>query len=145
MGETRAEVIESMKMHCLSRVDEWIGMDVPDEGTEDYDTWQSKLADIDAIDNIDDVIEYVENSGWELDEFFVVGLYDVITAGLDPSQVPRELITQAGELVAEKQSPGRSGGNVYLFDGKYFIVNDGKTRVADTKAKALKIAGIKKS
>ena len=32
-------IIESMKMHFLSRVDEWIGMDVPDEGTEDYDTW----------------------------------------------------------------------------------------------------------
>jgi hypothetical protein len=142
MTKSRTEIIESMKCHLLDRVDEWVGMDVPAEGTEDYETWKSKSAEIEAIENIQDVIEYVESEGIDLDDFFVCGEYKVLSAGLDAKNVPADLLTEAGELVAEKSCPSGSWVKVYFFDGKYFIINDVETTVAETETEALKIAGI---
>ncbi len=131
-----------MKSDLRGRVDEWVGTHVPAEGTEDYESWQAKLAEIDAIENIQDVIDYVESEGFDLDDFFMCGEYKVISAGLDPNDVPLGLISEIGELVAEQSWSGGSWVNVYLFDGKYFIVSEVETRVADTEADAIKIAGI---
>lgn len=142
MNKGPSEIIEQMKADLLRCVEEWLGMDVPAEGSEDYDTWQSKLAEIDAIENIRDVIDYVESEGLDLDDFFLCGMYEVISAGLDPQHVPSELVKEMGDLVAEKACPGGSWVNVYLYDGKYFVVNEYETIVADAEADALKIAGM---
>jgi hypothetical protein len=131
-----------MKSDLLGRVDEWVGMDIPAEGSEDYDSWQSMLAQIDAIENIQDVIDYVEAEGLDLDDFFLCGEYEVISAGLDSKDVPTDLATEVGELVAEQTWSGGSWVKVYLFDGKYFVVNEVETSVADTEADALTLAGI---
>lgn len=130
-----------MKSDLMGRVDEWIGIDVPGEGAEDYESWQSKLSEIEAIQSIQDVIDYVHGEGFDLEGFFVGGRYDVISAGLNPGDVPSGLIFEAGELIAQSTSDGL-WVNVYLFDGKYFVVNAAETKIADARADAIRIAGI---
>lgn len=39
-------------------IDEWIGFDIPDEGTEDYSTWTGLLMDVDEIRTFGDVIDF---------------------------------------------------------------------------------------
>ncbi|MGE4534427.1 hypothetical protein [Halomonas sp.] len=131
-----------MKSDLLGRVDEWVGMHVPAEGTEDHETWQAKLTEIAEIENIQDVIDYIESEGLDLNDFFLCGGYEVLSAGLNPQDAPSVLVTELGELIAEKTWPGGSWVNVYLYDGQYFVVDAVKTSVADTEANALKIAGI---
>ncbi len=131
-----------MKRDLFARVDEWIGMDVPDEGTEDYESWQSKLVEIHSIENIHDVVDYVESEGFDLDDFLICGEYEVISAGLKANDVPVELVTKVGELVAEQSGASGSWTRVYLFDTKYFIVNEAGNTVVETEAEALKTASI---
>lgn len=143
MNKARKEIIESMKSDLLKHVDEWVGMDIPVEGTEDYEPWQLKLHEIDTIENIQDVIEYVERQSLNLDDFFLCGEYQVLSAGLDPDDVPQTLVAELGELIAEQSSSEESWGKVYLFDGKYFVFNVGETKIVELKADALEIAGIR--
>lgn len=132
-----------MKSDLLKRVDEWVGIDVPFEGTEDYKTWQWKLDAIDEIENIQDVIGYVESMGLDLNDFFSCGEYKVLSAGLDPNAVPQALVAELGELIAEQSLPEESWVKIYFFDGKYFVINEVETKIVDLEADALEIAGIK--
>lgn len=143
MSKRQTEILGSMKQGLLARVEEWLGMDIPDEGTEDYETWQSKLSGIGGIESIDDVIEYLEGEGCDVEDFFLCGEYDVISAGLDPSEVSLAIIEAQGQLVAEQATSGRSKASVYLFDGTYFVIAERKVTVAQDERSALKIAGIK--
>lgn len=56
-------MVDDMKADLHHRLSEWVGMDVPTEGTEDYESWQSRAAEIDAIESIDDVAGYVDSYG----------------------------------------------------------------------------------
>ncbi|MCX7196551.1 MAG: hypothetical protein NTW37_00735 [Proteobacteria bacterium] len=62
MTTQESKLVEQIKADLLSRLEEWLGSDIPDEGTEDYDTWQYKLEEIEAIESVSDVIEYAESS-----------------------------------------------------------------------------------
>ncbi len=57
-----------MKDALHARVDWWLGKDIPDEGEEDYDRWQSMVAQINAIKSVDYVL-YLECSGIDTEEF----------------------------------------------------------------------------
>lgn len=142
VGNIRAEIIERMKSDLLGRVDEWVGMDIPEEGSEDYESWQFKLAEIDAIENIQDVVDYVESEGFDLYDFFLCGEYEIVSAGLDPDHVPSGLFKELGELVAEQTWSGGSWVNIHFYDGKYFVVNEAETSIADTRSEAIKLGGI---
>jgi hypothetical protein len=142
MSNIRTEVIKRMKSDLLGRVAERFGMDMPKEGSEDYESWHSKLAEIDEIENIQEVVAYLESEGIELEDFFLCGEYEVISAGLNPDDVPSNLFTALGEIVAEQTWKGGSWVNIYLYDGKYFVLNEVETSVADTEAEALKLGGI---
>jgi hypothetical protein len=142
MGQTRAEIIETMKSDIEFRIAESLGLDEPDEGTAEYESRQAKLAPVAAIKTIADVITYVNNSGWVIEDFFLSGGYEIITAGMSPKKVPPEVFKEGGELVAEQQWSGGSWVHVYLFDGTYFIVNEVETSFADTEDEALEMAGI---
>jgi len=142
MSTIQAEVIERMKADLLARLEEWVGMDLPVKGSEDYESWQSKLAEIDSIENVQDVIDYVDCEGLDLNDFFLCGEYEVISAGLDPSSVPSDLYIELGEPVSEQTWSGGSWVSIYLYDGKYFVVNEVEVKIADTEADAFKIGGI---
>lgn len=64
-----AKLVAKIKERFLAELDQWIGIDIPDEGTDDYDTWQSRLEQIEAIETIEDVHEYAESIGLDMDEF----------------------------------------------------------------------------
>lgn len=142
MSDIQAEIIESMKTHLLGRVEDWVGRDLPAEGSEDYETWQSRLAEIDSIENILDVIDYVESEGLDLNEFLLTGKYQAISAGLDPSRVPSEVFKDLGILLAEQTWSGGSWVSIYSYDGKYFVSNEVETSIADTEAEAFRLGGI---
>jgi hypothetical protein len=142
MSNIRTEVIKRMKSDLLGRVAERFGMDMPKEGSEDYESWHSKLAEIDGIENIQEVVVYLESEGFDLEDFFLCGEYEVISAGLNPDDVPNNLFTELGELVAEQTWEGGSWVNIYLYDRKYFVLNEVETSIADTEAEALKLGGI---
>lgn len=142
MSKKQKDIVESMKQDLIGRVDEWVGMHVPAEGTEDYDSWQQKLAEIDDIKTIHDVINYLEGESQKIDDFFITGQYNVISAGLESAQVELEVIKALGEKVAEQSWSGGSWVNVYLYDAKYFVITEVGTTAFDDEASAFKSAGI---
>ncbi|MEQ1634639.1 MAG: hypothetical protein ABL997_19835 [Planctomycetota bacterium] len=64
-----AKLVAEIKERFLAELDQWIGIDIPDEGTDDYDTWQSRLEQIEAIEAMVDVLEYAESYAPDMDEF----------------------------------------------------------------------------
>lgn len=52
--------VEDIKSDLLGELDEWLGFDIPDEGTEDHAYWQERLHAISAIETPDDVLVYLE-------------------------------------------------------------------------------------
>jgi hypothetical protein len=142
MSQVRKEIIERMKSDLLKQVDEWVGMHRPVEGSEDYETWQWKLDTIRGIETIDDVIEYVECNFQDLNDFLLTGEYELITAGLAPEKVPSSIVSELGELIAEQVLPNDVKCEIFIFDGKYFVLDGTRTQIVDSKKDALTIAGI---
>jgi len=142
MSQARIEIIERMKSDLLKQVDEWVGMHRPVEGSEDYETWQWKLDTINSIETIDDVIEYVECNFLDINDFFLTGEYELITAGLAPEKVPSSIVSELGELIAEQVLPNDAKCEIFFFDGKYFVLDGTRTQIVDSKNEALMIAGI---
>lgn len=75
MKEVTDDTLSEMKggLHCI--VEEWLGNDITDEGTEDYDRWQEMLVDIDNVGSLSDVIEFLESLGRReegVDEFLAM-------------------------------------------------------------------------
>ena len=142
MSQVRKEIIERMKSDLLKQVDEWVGMHRPVEGSEDYETWQWKLDTIKAFKTIADVIEYVECNFLDLNDFFLTGEYELITAGLAPEKVPSSIVSELGELIAEQVLPNDAKCEIFFFDGKYFVLDGTRTQIVDSEKDALTIAGI---
>ncbi|NCB72771.1 MAG: hypothetical protein EOM45_13455 [Clostridia bacterium] len=142
MSKDKKEVIERMKYDLLMQVDEWAGMYTPVQGTEDYDTWQLKLDTIDAIENIHDVIEYVECNFLDLNDFFLTGGYELLTAGLAPEKIPSSIVSGLGELIAERVLPNDAKCEIFFFDGKYFVIDGTKMQIAESEKEAFMIADI---
>lgn len=142
MSQVRKEIIERMKSDLLKQVDEWVGMHRPVEGSEDYETWQWKLDTINSIKTIDDVIEYVECNFLDINDFFLTGEYELITAGLAPEKVPSSIVSELGELIAEQVLPSDTKCKIYFFDGKYFVLDGTRTQIVDSEKEAFTIAGI---
>ena len=64
------ELLEKMKLELLDDVSEWLGSDIPAEDTEDYETWQNRLQEIEQISSFADINDYLENRGRDTVEFF---------------------------------------------------------------------------
>lgn len=52
----RQSLVTIVKSHLSGCLDEWLGYHLPEEGTDDYDMWMSKRADIDAIVTLGDAL-----------------------------------------------------------------------------------------
>jgi hypothetical protein len=142
MTGTQNRTIEEMKSALRQGVDEWLGYDIPAEDTEDYERWQSMLADIEDIETLQDVIDYVESSRQDVAEFFMCGRYDLIDAGMTPSEIPVSIISGAGEVIASQKISDGTEINVYSYSQKYFVVRGSEAGIFDNESDALKAAGI---
>jgi len=69
MKEIEYDKLEIIKSELYSNVTEWVGFDIPSQGTDDYDMWQSMLLDIEDIKTIQDVVNYLECNGRDVVEF----------------------------------------------------------------------------
>jgi len=70
MEITQQEKIEEIKMHLYFELEEWVGNDIPEEGEEDYDTWQRRYNTITSFTTLDEIKEYFEDTGRDFDQFF---------------------------------------------------------------------------
>ena len=69
------ELTKQQLEDCLSAIDsiieEWLGSDIPDEGTEDYEKWQIMSLDRDDIKNGEHVEYWIEmHADRDVEEFF---------------------------------------------------------------------------
>ncbi|MDD4573527.1 MAG: hypothetical protein PHR69_04860, partial [Sphaerochaeta sp.] len=144
MSKGKSEIIEKMKRNLDVLLDEWVGRDVPVEGTEDYEKWQSLLMSIEDIKDIDSFIEYIEGVLHnDPDEFFMCERYEkLITAGLAPEKVPLALVREVGYPVGEEMLPEEATCKIFFYDGKYFVINEERTQIVDSENDAFEIAGI---
>ncbi len=126
----------------MDSVSEWVGSSIPDEGTEDHDRWTSMLEAVDDIKTLDDVIEYLELNQADVDDFFVTGQFDLIAAGMEPTDVPAEVASSSGLKIASQQWSGGSWVDVYEYKGYFFVINEVEKTVFNTEEKALESAGI---
>lgn len=140
MNKAQREIVDSMKHHLHGRVSEWLGNDIPDEGDEDFDTWQEKVASIYAIESIDDVVAYLEDEGIDEDDFYTTGDYLLISAGMKPEHVPGQVVSELGDCIAEQTWENGSWVNVYAYDGKFFVINEVETTAFDDRNAAMKSA-----
>lgn len=69
MNNIDSTTLESMKRGLYEQVNEWLGQDIPDKGDDDYGRWQSMLAEINAIESLEDIVNYLESEGRDVDEF----------------------------------------------------------------------------
>ena len=52
-------MIERMKAQLRADLSEWLGSDIPDEGSEDHQTWVSRSQEIEDISTFEDVYAYL--------------------------------------------------------------------------------------
>jgi len=140
MSKKRLEIIKRMKRDLHYLLSEAFGGHSLDE--EDQATWKFKAEQVDEIIDIEDVVDRAEGLHIDVDDFFVRGEYEVLTAGMDIEDVPMELIIEAGELIAEQSGSIRECVKVYYFDKTYFTIKPTVT-TSRRKVDALKAAGIK--
>jgi len=69
MADVDSNTLDEIKGALLNQVDEWLGNDIPGENTEDYECWESMVAEIGAIESLDDVVCYLEGTGKDVEEF----------------------------------------------------------------------------
>jgi len=138
---SRQRAIDSMKRDLLARVNEWVGTDYPSEGSEDFDAWKAKLAEIDHIECVQDVVDYVEGEHFDVNSFFIEGNHELISAGIAAEEVPLAVVKELGEQIAERACAGGSWVHTYHYDGKYFVAKKTGVEVFDDEGVALKSAG----
>lgn len=141
MTQSSNRTIEKMKSALRQGVDEWLGHDIPAEGTEDHERWQSMLANIESIETLQDVLDHIESEGKDVTDFFMSGGYDLVDAGMPLDEIPVEIVAGDGDVIASHKDPHGATINIYLYYGKYFVVRGGETSIFDTELDALKAAG----
>ena len=64
------DAIEAMKDQLLGELNEWLGFDIPEEGSEDYETWKSREQEIEAIEDLSDIYYYLGGDDERAKDFF---------------------------------------------------------------------------
>lgn len=65
-GEPQTDVLAECILDLHSQLQEWLGFDVPAEGTEDHEIWQIKISLIEQVETISDVYELCEGGDFKL-------------------------------------------------------------------------------
>lgn len=61
--------ISEVKRQLHWVIEEWLGNDIPEEGDEDYEKWQSMEAELDAVQTMSDAVEYLNDNGRDVQAF----------------------------------------------------------------------------
>jgi len=145
MGKARNDFVDRMRDHFMARIDEWLGFDIPEEGTEDHDMWMSKIAEVEQIQSLQDVITYLEDSmGQDFAQFVIEGEYNLIEAEMNPLEIPRSVVLELGELVALEEE-AEFEYELYEYGAKCFAVprgSDTNIRCFDSEREAFAFLGI---
>ncbi len=67
--DANGDLLRWVKECLMSEVEEWLGQDIPSEGEEDYETWMSKVAEIEALESIEDLIGYFDGDEEAAEEY----------------------------------------------------------------------------
>jgi len=70
---------------------------------------------IQEIKNIDDIINYAECNLLDLDDFFLCGQYELLTAGLAPEKIPSSIISKLGKFIAGRALPNSAKCEIIFF------------------------------
>ena len=62
--------LKEMKSALHSELSDWLGFDIPNEGSEDYEVWTSRASEIDDISSFRDVYAYLQEDDDRAEEFF---------------------------------------------------------------------------
>ena len=62
----QVDVLAACISDLNSQLQEWLGFDIPIEGTEDYEIWQLKISLIEQVESISDVYELSEGGDFNL-------------------------------------------------------------------------------
>jgi len=147
MGEERNDFVDHMTDYFMHRIDEWLGFDIPEEGTEEHDMWMYKVAEVEQIQSLQGVITYIQESmGRDFAEFTIEGEYDLVQAGMNPLEIPRSVIVALGESIAlEEEADAQAEYALYEYGGKYFAVpgeTNANVRYFDSERDALAFLGM---
>ena len=66
---TRAE-IKRIQLDLHGIIEEWLGGHIPNEGTEDHDSWQSMEMDLEDCKAITNFVDFLECRHIELESYF---------------------------------------------------------------------------
>lgn len=59
-----------MKSSLRAELSEWLGFDIPKEGSEDFEVWTSRADEIEEISSFRDIYEYFQEDDELAEEFF---------------------------------------------------------------------------
>lgn len=62
--------IEEIKVYLGHIIEEWTGYDLPQEGDEDFDTLQMMYEELEAVESLQDAIDFVAGRGIDAEEWF---------------------------------------------------------------------------
>lgn len=108
--------LEYLKSRQRDKVSEWLGFDIPDEGTEDYDRWKSMLLDIDDIQDIESAETYLDIQGDSLEDYIddyleMSGIQSVSSTSVTDDQDVRINVAQT-TLEAESEPNDSPEGEI---------------------------------
>jgi hypothetical protein len=121
MSEPQRRIVQEMKKDLLARVEEWLGFDIPEEDSDDYELWQDKLAQIRAVENAEDVLYVLESEGADVADFIACGEYSLMAAGLRPDQVPYDVVVNLGRPISAGPAVGHGGAAIFSYEGHFFV------------------------
>jgi len=114
--------VKSMRSSLQARVDEWVGSDIPNRGTEDYTRWMLKLQDVEDVASVEDVIEYCDADGVDFADFVISGEFDLVRAGMTLTDIPEAVVSELGEPVDLPDEAAQAGAAVFMYGGKCFVL-----------------------
>jgi hypothetical protein len=141
MSESKA-IVEQLKQQLDHQLQEWLGSNIPKEGTDDYERWQSRQQAIDDVQTIYDVQEYLDSEGIDSDQFFIDSQTQLLNAGMEPDDISAEVVTALGREVDREEWAGGSWSTVYEYNGLWFVIDEVEMRYFQTIEDAKRSAAI---
>ncbi len=62
-------LINEIRQYLQASLDEWLGNDFPDDGSDDYETWQARQSAIKKIATLEDIAAYAAQFERDEEEF----------------------------------------------------------------------------
>jgi|LauGreDrversion4_2_1035121.scaffolds.fasta_scaffold273941_1 hypothetical protein len=135
-------LIDSLKTVIASQIFAQFGATAKPENAEKHERRQMMLDALESVKTIYDIADYLDRAGRDSDEFFIAYQVPLVTAGMDPLDVPSEVIQSLGSEVASEAWANGSWAEVYKYDGVFFAIDETEIRVFKTLREASASAGI---